>query len=147
VPDMSLAARLSLVTLGVADVPASERFYQALGWEVAGSDADDFRVFRLQGAHLALFADASLREDAGDPAPAGPGFRGVACAINLGSEAEVDAAFDTVRAAGGTVLKGPEKVSWGGYSGYFADPDGHAWELAYNPFWPLGEDGRPVIGG
>jgi catechol 2,3-dioxygenase-like lactoylglutathione lyase family enzyme len=143
---MTIAARLSLVTLGVSDVLASERFYTALGWRVVVSDGDDFRVFDLAGAYLALFPTPALAEDAGLPVPADSGdFRGVSCAVNLESEAEVDAAFEVAAAAGARIIKPPHKAFWGGYTGYFADPDGHAWEVAYNPGWPIGEDGRPAI--
>lgn len=134
-----IAPRLSLVTLGVADVARAEAFYRALGWDVAVSDATDegdgdFRLFRTQGAYLALYADAALREDAGaaggGPLPA---YRGVALAANLDSPEDVDAALAAAEAAGGRVTKPGHAAGWGGYTGYFADPDGHAWEVAYNP--------------
>ncbi len=143
---MAIEPRLNLVTLGVSDVAASERFYTALGWTVAVSDGDDFRLFDLAGAYLALFPATALAEDAGLEGAAPPdGFRGVSCAINLESVAAVDAAFAHVAEIGGRIVKPPHEMFWGGYSGYFADPDGHAWEIAYNPSWPIGEDGRPVI--
>ena len=143
---MTIEPRLNLVTLGVTDVDASERFYRSLGWEVA-SAVGTFRLFNLAGAYLALFPVDELAKDADVAAPgAASGFRGVTCAINLESEAAVDAAFEVVRQAGGQVVKSPAKAEWGGYSGYFADPDGHLWEIAYNPFWPIGPDGRPIVG-
>ncbi len=142
---MGIAPRLSLVTLGVSDVLASERFYRALGWEVIRSQ-DNFRLFDLAGAYLALFPAGELAADAGLRGQVvGPGYRGVSCAINLESEAAVDAAFALVAEVGGTITKPPQNPEWGGYSGYFADPDGHAWEVAYNPGWPIGEDGRPIV--
>ena len=151
---MTVPARVSLVTLGVADVPRSTAFYQAMGWEPSPASVDgDVTFFRSGGALLALWGVGDLAADAGVEGAPGrvsgvsskPGFRGVALAINLGSEAEVDAAFATAEAAGAAIVKPPARTEWGGYSGYFADPDGHAWELAYNPFWPLGPDGLPQL--
>jgi hypothetical protein len=142
---MTFAPRISLVTLGVTDLARSTAFYQALGWPLSGSSQDGVSFFRTAGALLALFPTAELAADAQLPAPTGTGFRGVALAVNLGSEAEVDEAIATAAAAGATVLKQPQKVFWGGYSSYFADPDGHVWEVAYNPFWPLDEKGLPVL--
>ena len=147
---MTVPARVSLVTLGVADVARSTAFYQAMGWEPSSASvAGDVTFFRSGGAVLALWGAGDLAADAGaDDAPAvlsKPGFRGVALAINLGSEAEVDAAFATAEAAGAVIVKPPTRADWGGYTGYFADPDGHAWELAHNPYWPLGPDGLPQL--
>jgi catechol 2,3-dioxygenase-like lactoylglutathione lyase family enzyme len=143
---MGIAGRLNIVTLGVSDVAASERFYTALGWSVAVADGDDFRLFDLDGGYLAIFPAAALAEDAGLKGAAAPeGFRGVSCAINLESVEAVDAAFAHVAEIGGRIVKPPEQVFWGGYSGYFADPDGHLWEIAYGPGWPIGEDGRPAL--
>ena len=147
---MTVPARVSLVTLGVADVARSTAFYQAMGWEPsAASVAGDVTFFRSGGAILALWGAGDLAADAGadgaPPTASKPGFRGVALAINLGSEAEVDAAFASAEAAGAVIVKPPTRTEWGGYSGYFADPDGHAWELAHNPYWPLGPDGLPQL--
>jgi predicted lactoylglutathione lyase len=142
---MPIEPRVSLVTLGVADVDRSESFYRALGWEVAVAADDGFRLFRTHGAWLALYPHASLRRLAGDPPAAGTGFRGVALAMNLDGRAEVDEAFSVALAAGATVLSSPEPTEWGGYTGCFADPDGHVWEVAHNPAWPIGPDGRPQV--
>jgi predicted lactoylglutathione lyase len=147
---MTVPARVSLVTLGVADVARSTAFYQAIGWEPSSASvAGDVTFFAGAGAVLAIWRAGDLAADAGaDDRPgvvSKPGFRGVALAINLGSEAEVDAAFATAEAAGAVIVKPPTRTEWGGYSGYFADPDGHAWELAHNPFWPLGPDGLPQL--
>lgn len=102
--------------------------------------------FRTAGAALALYGNDALADDAARAqTPLAPGYRGFSIAINLGSPGAVDAAFADVVAAGGTVLKAPVKAFWGGYSGYFADLDGHAWEVAHNPGWPLDERGLPVI--
>ncbi len=135
--------RLSLVTLGVASVPAARRFYEALGWAASSaSQGDDVAFFQLNGMALALFgrealmADMGLTADAGVP-EAKPRFSGVTLAQNLRSPEAVDDLFAQAVAAGARALKQPETVFWGGYSGYFADPDGHVWEVAHNPFFPL----------
>jgi uncharacterized protein len=138
-------AVVSLVTLGVADVSRAEAFYTSLGWEVAFRAEDGLRVFRTQGALLALYPRDSLAADAGVSPGSRQGFRDVALALNLDSPQDVDKAFELARNAGGSMLRAAEQKSWGGYSGYIADPDGHAWEIAYNPSWPIGSDGRPVI--
>lgn len=134
---------ITLVTLGVADLARSRAFYAALGWEA--HKAQEGVVFiQLAGQVLALFGIDDLADDM--QAPRGSlGTGAVALARNLETEADVDAAFDQALAAGGVALKRPEKVFWGGYSGYFADPDGHVWELAVNPFWPLAPDGTLTL--
>ena len=127
-------ANVSIVTLGVADLVRSTAFYEALGW--VNSTASQVGVRFLIGADivLGLYPVDKLAEDAGvENAPAG--FRGVTLARNLESEAAVDAFFDRALDAGGVRVKAPERVFWGGYSGYFADPDGHLWEVAHNPFF------------
>jgi predicted lactoylglutathione lyase len=136
-------ARITLATLGVADVARSRTFYRSLGWETA-IDMDDFAVFRTAGSLLALYPIAELTRDIGDDVPSGVPRRS-ALAINVASASEVDAAIAEALAAGGALLAAPARAEWGGYSGYFADPDGHAWEVAHNPGWPLGEDGLPRI--
>jgi predicted lactoylglutathione lyase len=136
-------ARITLVTLGVADVDRSRTFYRSLGWETA-VDMDDFAVFRTAGSFLALYPIADLSRDIGDDTPTDPPRRS-ALAINVASAEEVDAAIAEALAAGGALLAAPARAEWGGYTGYFADPDGHAWEVAHNPGWPLGEDGLPRI--
>ena len=136
-------ASISLVTLGVVDVARSLTFYRSLGWETA-IDMDDFAVFRTAGSFLALYPIADLARDIGDDVPPGAPRRS-AVAINVASDEAVDEAIAEALAAGGALLAGPARVESGGYSGYFADPDGHAWEVAHNPGWPLGEDGLPRI--
>ena len=138
---MSLAPRITLVTLGVADVAASTAFYQRLGFRRSTASNDNVTFFHMNGTVLGLYGRAALAADAGI-ADTPPGFSGVTLAHNTNSEAEVDAAFAHALACGAKAVKTPEKVFWGGYSGYFADPDGHLWELAYNPFMPLGADGH-----
>ena len=143
--------RLSLVTLGVASVPAARRFYEVLGWAASSaSQGDDVAFFQLNGMALALFgrealmADMGLTADAGVP-EAKPRFSGVTLAQNLRSPEAVDDLFAQAVAAGARALKQPETVFWGGYSGYFADPDGHVWEVAHNPFFPLDQHGNLTL--
>jgi predicted lactoylglutathione lyase len=136
-------ARITLVTLGVADVARSRTFYRSLGWETA-IDMDDLAVFRTAGSFLALYPIADLSRDIGDDTPTDAPRRS-ALAINVASAEEVDAAIAEALAAGGALLAAPAPAEWGGYTGYFADPDGHAWEVAHNPGWPLGDDGLPRI--
>jgi predicted lactoylglutathione lyase len=136
---------ITLITLGVADLERSRRFYAALGWEAAKAPKGVVFI-QLAGQVLALFGLDDLADDQGREAGE-LGTGAIALARNLGSEAEVDAAFDLAVSAGATVVKRPEKVVWGGYSGYFADPDGHVWELAWNPGWPLNPDGTLTLPG
>lgn len=135
--------RVTLITLGVADLAAARAFYARLGW-VEHSGTDGVAFFQMHGALLGLFGLAALAADQGRPG-ATLGTGAVTLAQNFATEAEVDAAYSRALAAGGTALKPPEKVFWGGYSGYWADPDGHVWELAMNPFWPLAADGSLTL--
>lgn len=144
----SVPARISLLTLGVSDIDRSRAFYRALGWET-GVDMDDFAVFRTAGALLALYPIADLTRDVGDRAPEEGSPAGLprrtTLAINVGSAEEVDQAVAEALAAGAALLAAPEAALWGGYTAIFADPDGHAWEVAHNPGWPLGADGLPRL--
>jgi uncharacterized protein len=136
--------RVTLITLGVADLAASRAFYARLGWQVHGQSQDGVAFFQMHGAVLGLFPLTELAKDQGRPdAPLGTGA--MTLAQNFATKAEVDAAFAAAVAAGGAALKAPEKVFWGGYSGYWADPDGHVWEVAMNPFWPLHADGSLTL--
>lgn len=135
---------INLVTLGVADVPRARSFYEALGWRASGASQAQVTFFHGPGAVLALFGRAALAEDA-HVADRPTGFSAVTLAHNLPSEGEVDAFYTAALAAGATPVKQPQKVFWGGYSGYFADPDGHLWEVAHNPFFPLNEQGLIVL--
>lgn len=136
--------RVSLVTLGVADLARAEAFYAAWGWTPHPSSAEGVRFYQMNGAVLGLFRLADLAADQGrEGATLGTGA--MTLAQNCSDEAETDAVFDAALAAGATLLKRPEKVFWGGYSGYFADPDGHVWEIATNPFWPLDDDGALTL--
>jgi len=140
---VSLPPRVSLVTLGVEDLARAIAFYTALGWERVGEE-DAVAFFRTAGPVLALWSTESLADDAQVDGTRGP-FDGIALAINVESEAAVDEGLAVAVAAGATLLKVAERVFWGGYSGYFADPDGHAWEVAYNPGWSLDERGLPQL--
>ncbi|MEZ5811683.1 MAG: VOC family protein [Rhizobiaceae bacterium] len=141
---MAFDRRISLVTLGVADLARSTEFYERLGWTKSPASQDSVTFIKLKGTVLGLFSRASLAEDAGVE-DSKPGFSGVTLAHNLSSEAEVDEAYNFALSCGATAVKKPEKVFWGGYSGYFADPDGHLWEVAHNPFSPLDEDGHMTL--
>lgn len=136
--------RISLITLGVADLERSIAFYSALGWEPHQRSSDDICFFQMNGFALALYEINALAEDQNRPT-ATIGSGAITLAQNYDSEAEVDAAFATATNAGATAIKQPEKVFWGGYSGYVADPDGHVWELAMNPNWPLNDDGSLTL--
>jgi len=135
-----LEPRITMITLGVSNLASSTAFYEALGFTRSSASNDDITFFRMKGTVLGLFGRASLAADAGVE-DSQPGFSAVTIAHNLGSEAEVDQAWHHAVACGARAVKRPEKVFWGGYSGYFADPDGHLWELAFNPFMPNDADG------
>jgi predicted lactoylglutathione lyase len=135
--------RVTLITLGVADLAEARAFYARLGW-VEHSGTEGVAFYQMHGTVLGLFGREDLARDQGrEGAVLGTGA--VTLAQNFPSKAEVDAAFDAAIAAGGTALKRPETVFWGGYSGYWADPDGHVWEVAMNPFWPLNDDGSLTL--
>jgi predicted lactoylglutathione lyase len=135
--------RVTLITLGVADLDRSRRFYAALGWNPT-REQDDISFYQINGLVLGLFGLGPLAEDQGR-AGASLGTGAMTLAQNFTTTEEVDAAFATALDAGATALKKPQKVFWGGYSGYYADPDGHVWEVAMNPFWPLNEDGSLTL--
>lgn len=137
--------RISLVTLGVADLGRSLRFYRdGLGWQPSGASVEgEVAFFQLGGLVLGLWSRASLAEDAnlaGDD-----GWGGVTLAHNVRSRDEADAMVAAMVAAGGRLLKAPVATDWGGYSGYVADPDGHPWEIAHNPFWRILDDGAIAL--
>lgn len=136
---------LSLVTLGVSDLPRAVAFYRdGLGLRVA-NDVEEQGVafFHLSGVVLAVWSRDELAKDASAKAGAsGDGFRGIALAHNARSREEVDAVLHEAERAGARIATPAHETFWGGYSGYFADPDGHLWEVAHNPFWTLDEEGR-----
>lgn len=131
--------RVTMITLGVSDLDRSKAFYAALGWTPT-IEQEAVVFYQLHGSVLGLFGLGPLAADQGRP-DAKLGTGAMTLAQNFPTEAEVDAAHADALAAGATSLKAPEKVFWGGYSGYYADPDGHVWEVAMNPFSPLNEDG------
>ncbi|MBU2580658.1 MAG: VOC family protein [Alphaproteobacteria bacterium] len=136
-----LPRRINLVTLGVIDVVRSRAFYERLGFVASGFESDEVAFFDMNGTVFGIFGRAALAEDAGvDDAECS--FRGVSLAINFASKAEVDAALAHARTCGGRIVQPAREVFWGGYSGYFADPDGHLWEFAYNPVFGLDEAGQ-----
>ncbi len=124
--------RLTLVTLGVADLDVALRFYEALGWPRSAYASEGVAFFQVGGLVLSLYPRDALAADAG-VAPEGSGFRGFTLAYNTASREEVDAVLAHARAAGGVLVKPAKEAFWGGYSGYFADPDGVLWEVAWNP--------------
>lgn len=136
--------RLTLVTLGVGDMKRARKFYEALGFKASSASQDSVTFFEAGGVVLGLFGRADLAEDA-HVANSEPGFAGVSLAHNVTSEAEVDRVLAHAVACGAVLKKPGQKVFWGGYSGYFADPDGHLWEVAYNPFMPLDSEGRMTL--
>jgi predicted lactoylglutathione lyase len=142
---MPVPARVSLVTLGVADVAAATAFYTALGWTPSPASVPGVvTFFPTAGGQLALWGRDDLAADAGVAAGAAPG--GVCCAVNCDSAEQVDAAVAAWAAAGGTVVKPAERAAeFDGYLAYVADPDGHLWELTFNPGFPIGADGRPQL--
>ena len=133
-------AHVTIITLGVRDVAASTAFYEPLGFQKSSGSQESITFLYAGALVLALFGREALAEDAGVPAE-GSGFRGVTLAMNLGSPAEVDEAFARWVAGGAVAVKAPQAAEWGGYSSYVADPDGHLWEIAHNPYMTLRADG------
>jgi uncharacterized protein len=138
--------RISLITLGVHDVAAARNFYERLGFKASPDSNADVAFFNAGGVALAVFGRAALAQDA-HYADTPAGFSGVTLAHNVRSEAEVDAVMREAVAIGATLTKPAARTFWGGYAGYFADPDGHIWEVAHNPFWTFDEAGRVIFQG
>lgn len=133
--------RVSLITFGVADLDRARRFYEeGLGWRKANAEPG-VAFYQLPGMVFGLWPREQLAEDAGI-ADEGASFGGSTVALNVRSREEVDQVIDQAAVAGGRVTKAASETFWGGYSGYFADPDGHLWEVAWNPFWTLDDQGR-----
>jgi predicted lactoylglutathione lyase len=135
-------ACLSLLTLCVGDLARSTAFYEALGFRRRARKAPGVVFFEAGGVILSLWNAEELAKDAEIALDTPSRFRGVALAWNCLSRDEVDVAMARAVAAGGTLVRSPRTVFWGGYTGYFTDPDGHLWEVAHNPDFPLSEDGR-----
>ena len=135
--------RISLITLGVADVSRAFAFYQLLGWR--GQEVDGTVFFQTGGIAVVLWHQDKLADDAGLARAAGFAFRGVALAHNVREKDDVDAIIAAAQAAGGTVPRAPGDTFYGGYAGYFADLDGHLWEIAYNPGFALSDDGSLTV--
>lgn len=131
--------RLSLVTLGVEDLEKARSFYRGLGWRENPAPSDDVVFFQAGGMVVGLWSRAELAEDS--VMEDNGGWGGITLAYNTRSPEEVDAVIDEARAAGATIGREPAETFWGGYSGLFIDPDGHPWEVAHNPGWPIAEDG------
>jgi predicted lactoylglutathione lyase len=136
--------RVSVITLGVADLGRARRFYEALGWKTNAEPGDDVVFFQAGDMVVSLWdrvrlAEDSCVEDSG-------GWGGVTPAVNVGSPAEVDAVIEEARAAGAKIGREPAETFWGGYSAVFVDPEGHPWEIAHNPHWTIAEDGGVSLG-
>ena len=136
--------RISLVTIGVGDLPRARAFYERLGWTTRAGSDDDIVFFQAGGLIVALWDRAELAKDSGVDDTGGSS--GITLAHNVDSPEAVDAVFAEARAAGATVARAPEATFWGGYSGVFLDPDGHPWEIAHNPHWTLRDDGTVALG-
>ena len=132
--------RVSIITLGVKDLNQSREFYERMGWRRSMANNEDTVFFQLRGVALALYPRKELAKDANVPGD-GSGFSGMTLAYNTRSKEDVDRILDEARAAGAKLLKPASEAFWGGYSGYFADPDGYAWEVAWNPFFQIAADG------
>ncbi len=136
--------RVTMITLGVASLDRDGAFYAALGWQKHARSLDDITLFQLNGLVLALFETSDLAADQGrEDASLGTG--NMTLAIAYATEPEADQAFASALEAGAQCLKALQKAAWGGYSGYYADPDGHIWEIAVNPNWPLSADGSVTL--
>jgi predicted lactoylglutathione lyase len=131
--------RVSLITLGVADLARARAFYEALGWRTRAEPGDDVAFFQAGGVVVALWSRESLAEDSGVSDSGGWG--GVTLAHNVRSPEDVDSVIAEAEAAGATIPRHGAETFWGGYSGVFVDPDGHPWEVAHNPHWEIAADG------
>ncbi|MCP5322989.1 MAG: VOC family protein [Candidatus Paracaedibacteraceae bacterium] len=133
--------RLSVITLGVESLSKAKQFYtEGLGWKLSPNSQEGFAVFQIGGMLFALYPKQALAEEVN--IPVAKGFSGITLAYNVRRKADVDATLSLAQDAGATILKKAEATFWGGYSGYFSDLDGHVFEIAWNPFWPLDEHGN-----
>lgn len=135
-------ARINIVTLGVSNIQRSRKFYEeGLGFKVSTASQDDVVFFHMNGTILALYPRASLAED-GQIKDEGLGFAGITLAQNVREKQDVAKILEQAERAGAKITKPAQDVFWGGHSGYFSDPDGHLWEIAWNPHFPLKKDGH-----
>lgn len=142
---VSMHSRINLITLGVSDLAVSQAFYQRLGFELSTSSQEGSVAFlKTGGAVLSLFPKAELAKDAMVSAE-GSGFQGITLAQNVENKEDVDTFLKEAEAAGAVITKPAQDVFWGGYNGYFKDPDGYLWEVAWNPFFPFDERGQVVL--
>ncbi len=144
---MSVSPNFTIVTLGVADLERSAAFYRRLGWEQRGDLSAGITWFRTSGTWIGLFGYDDLAADIGVPADSPTAYRGITLALSFGDEQAVDAALEQAVGAGARLVKPASRAEWGGYSGYFADPDGHLWEAAFAPGFPVADDGTIDIPG
>ena len=136
---------LHLITLGVRDFEKSKNFYtETLGWKPSSASQDDVAFFQTSGVVFAIYPREKLAEDA-LVSPEGSGFSGITLAYNTRSESEVDEIIRDLKSKGVRIIKEPQKVFWGGYNSYFADPDDYLWEVAYNPFFQFDENGNLML--
>ena len=142
--DAGMEQRVSVITLGVRDLERARAFYEALGWQTGAQPGDDVVFFQAGGMVVALWGRSQLARDAG-LADDGEGFDGVVLAYNTRSNDEVDAVVAEAERAGARITHPPGGTFWGGYSGTFVDPDGHAWEVAHNPYWGIADDGSVIL--
>ena len=140
---VAMEQRLSLVTLGVADVDRAKAFYEELGWR--GQEVEETVFFQTGGMAVVLWGREKLARDSGLPDDSPAGFDGVVLAQNVRSRQEVDEIIAAARTAGATISKPPAETFYGGYAGFFVDLDGHAWEIAHNPGFSLAEDGSLTL--
>jgi predicted lactoylglutathione lyase len=137
---MPMEQRISLITLGVTDLNRSREFYERLGWRRSMAKAEGIAFFQTGGMALALYPREELAKDA-NVAATGHGFNGIALAYNARNRNEVDSVLKEAESAGAKILKPAQEAFWGGYSGYFSDPDGFLWEVAWNPQFAIAKDG------
>jgi predicted lactoylglutathione lyase len=136
--------KFTLITLGVNDIQRSLNFWEGLGWKKSSASMDDIAFFKLGGMVLGLYPRKLLAEDA-TVSEEGSGFSGMSISYNAKSEKEVDEVLSEVQKLGATLVKPAQKVFWGGYSGYFKDPDGHLFEVAFNPFWEFDDQDNVIL--
>jgi uncharacterized protein len=141
---MTMEPRISAITLGVNDMAAAQRFYQAMGWTPHPTSQEAVTFYQANGMVLCLFGRDALAQDA-HIKDTQAGFGGMTLAYNVRTKDEVAFVLAQAEKTGGKILKPAQDVFWGGHSGYFADPDGHVWEVAHNPFWTVQDNGAVTL--